>query len=253
MRLLFRALSANWGLPGSHGHERKDGLVEIALVKAIDCLQARPNFLDIVSTKNEYHQTLAHLSIIYGYRALLRRLVDWRIDLAISDVNGLTVLHCAYLKGDLDSVRILRRGGASEAVMDNLGRTPSDLRPEGSDLDITVEGESDSEVYQETVNNEQLVLGEQPSIVLGLYNMEHSRRSSGDEPFDDEVPDSMAVGGEGSVGDGSKKRSHHVGGLLPPSGCARDNRRHHVSISPLGASDSSSSTAVRAPYPTKSI
>ena len=37
------------------------------------------------------------------------------------------------MKGDLQSVYILRRGGASEVVTDKLGRTPSDLRCEGFD------------------------------------------------------------------------------------------------------------------------
>jgi hypothetical protein len=54
-------------------------------------------------------------------------LSNWGINLAIADVNGLTALHCAYMKGDLESVRTLRRGGASETVTDKLGRTPSEL------------------------------------------------------------------------------------------------------------------------------
>ena len=83
------------------------------------CLQPRNNFHEILSTTNDYSQALAHLSISYGYPSLLRHLVEWGIDLAISDINGLTALHCAFMKGDLDSVRILRRWGASETVTDN--------------------------------------------------------------------------------------------------------------------------------------
>ena len=49
------------------------------------------------------------------------------------------------MKGDLDSVRILQRGGASEIVADKLGRTPLDLdlRPEGfgSSFDIDIDAE----------------------------------------------------------------------------------------------------------------
>jgi len=100
-------------------------------VDILSCLQTRPNFHKILSTTNDYSQTFAHLSILYGYPSLLRHLVEWCIDLAISDVNGLTALHCAFMKGDLDSVHILRQGGASETVTDKLGRTPSELGPGG--------------------------------------------------------------------------------------------------------------------------
>jgi hypothetical protein len=122
----------NRGLQGgSRGAGPRDDPIETSLIEALSCLQARPNFHEIVSTTNDYHQTLAHLAILYDYPSLLGRLVEWRVDLTIADVNGLTALHCAYLKGDLDSVRILRRGGASEAATDKLGRTPSELQPEG--------------------------------------------------------------------------------------------------------------------------
>ena len=110
---------------------RRDSPIETDLVDALRLLQVRPNFQGIVSTTNEWGQTLAHLSILYDYPSLLSSLVDWRIDLTIADANGLTALHYAYMKGDMDSVRILRRGGASETVMDKLGRTPLDLHPEG--------------------------------------------------------------------------------------------------------------------------
>ena len=45
------------------------------------------------------------------------------------------------MKGDLHSVRILRRGDAPEAAKDNIGRIPLDLQPEGvgRGLDIDVE------------------------------------------------------------------------------------------------------------------
>jgi ankyrin repeat protein len=172
LQALFDALFGHRELRGNRGQgflggEPQDDLIETALVKAVECLQTRPNFLEMVSTTNEYRQTLAHLSIVYGYPSLLRHLVDWRIDLAISDVNGLTALHCAYMKSDMDSVSILRRGGGSETVMDKLGRTPSDLRPGGFDLDIDVEAETDSEVNPEMVNSEQLASGGQFSVPSG--------------------------------------------------------------------------------------
>src|SRR5258706_9054944 len=61
----------------------------------ITCYQALPNFHEILSTTNDYNQTFAHLSILYDYPSLLARLIDWHIDLTITDVNGLTALHCA--------------------------------------------------------------------------------------------------------------------------------------------------------------
>ena len=116
--------------------------IETDLVEALRSLQGQSNFREMVSTTNDCSQTLAHLSIFYGYRSLLSSLVDWRIDLAIADANGLTALHYAYMKGDLDSVRILRRGGASEIVVDKLGRKPLDLRPEGFELSIDLDNDA---------------------------------------------------------------------------------------------------------------
>ena len=45
------------------------------------------------------------------------------------------------MKGDLRTVRILRRGGAPEDARDKLGRTPSDLWPEGCDRDFDIDAE----------------------------------------------------------------------------------------------------------------
>ena len=173
----LRGPQPNRGLQGgSHGAGPRDDPIEIGLIEALSCLQARPNFHEIVSTANDYHQTLAHLAILYDYPSLLGRLAEWPIDLTIADVNGLTALHCAYMKGDLDSVRILRRGGASETATDKLGRTPSELLPEGLDgfdRDIDLEegydaGLDAAEEYPEADDiDEQLALCERFSA-LGL-------------------------------------------------------------------------------------
>ena len=132
------AFTAFDGTQDSHALQRKNQgtvrrkvSIETGLIEALCRLQGQPHFREIISTTNDWGQTLAHVSIFYGYPLLLSSLVDWRINLAIADVNGFTALHYAYMKEDLDSVRILRRGGASEVVMDKLGRTPLDLRPEG--------------------------------------------------------------------------------------------------------------------------
>ena len=114
----------------NHGTIRRNVPIETGLIEALRRLQGQPNFREMISTTNDWGQTLAHLSIFYGYASLLDSLVDWCINLTIADVNGFTALHYAYMKGDLDSIRILRRGGASETVVDKLGRTPLDMQPE---------------------------------------------------------------------------------------------------------------------------
>ena len=110
------------------GPEPRGDPIETGLVAALTSLQSRPNFPEIVSTTNDWGQSLAHLSILHGYPYLLSCLVDWHINLAIADANGLTALHYAYMNNDLGSIRSLRRGGASESVVDKLGRRPLDLQ-----------------------------------------------------------------------------------------------------------------------------
>ena len=225
---------ANRGLQGgSYGAGPRDDPIETGLMEALSCLQARPNFHEIVSTTNDYHQTLAHLAILYDYPSLLGRLVEWRIDLTIADVNGLTALHCAYMKGDPDVVRILRRGGASETATDKLGRTPSELQPEGvegfdSDIDLDAElaAALDADVYPETDDiDEQLALGEQFSA-LDLEDDNDSGHGQSDSEDDaseeeEENPDNMAVdsipgnnegdGGGVASGSGGVARGGQIG------------------------------------------
>lgn len=228
MQALFTAFNGpqrDRGLQeGSHGAGPRDGPIETALVDILGCLQTRPNFHEILSTTNDYSQTLAHLSIFYGYPALLRHLVQWRINLAISDVNGLTALHCAYMKGDLDSVHTLRGGGASETVTDKLGRTPSELQPEGFDPGLDHDAEVAAglvtELYPETDDiDEQLALGEQQFSELDLDDDNDSGSDSEDDASDDdEDHDGMAVdsftggdeGGSGSGGVASGSRGGQI-------------------------------------------
>jgi hypothetical protein len=184
------------GLPGgSRGAGPRDYPIETGLIEALSCLQERSNFHEIVSTTNDYNQTLAHLSIFYDYPSLLSRLVEWRIDLTIADVNGFTALHCAYMKGDPESVRILRRGGAPETATDRLGRTPSELQPDGwegfgSDigLDAEVVPGLDTGLYPATDDvDDQLALSLQYSA---LYDdddgdLGHGQSDLEDDAFDD--------------------------------------------------------------------
>jgi len=144
------------------------GQVEPAVVDALLSLSEKPNFDDIVSTSNDSSQTLAHLSVLYGYISLLERLVEWRIDLTVADISGLTALHCAYLKEDRKSIRILLSGGASSSIEDKLGRRPRDLLPEGSDLaDLPDEeiGIREGSPPIEHPNDHEFALGEQYAVL----------------------------------------------------------------------------------------
>ena len=120
------------------------------------------------------------------------------------------------MKGNLDSVHILRRGGASEIVTDILGRTPSELQPEGLkryDSDIDPESEFaglDAGVYPEADG-----VDEQPTIVkqqLSALNLdigidsghgqpdsENDNSENRKEP-DGMIVDSLAGGDEGDIG-----------------------------------------------------
>ena len=163
-------------------------------MEALACLQARSDFHEIVSTTNDHNQTLAHISICYGYSSLLNHLVEWGIDLTIADANGLTALQFVNQEGDLDSMRILRRGGAFETMTDTLGRTPSESQSEelddfDSDVDLDAEAalEFSSGVHPpENDINEQLALGEHFSA-LDLDDDKDSGHGQSD--FDDYVSD----------------------------------------------------------------
>ena len=168
---------------------RSENPIETGLVHALNCIRARPNFREIASTTNEYSQTLAHLAILYDYPSLLRHLVDWCIDLAISDVNGLTALHFAYMKGDLHTVRILRRGGAPEDARDKLGRIPSDLWPKGFDRDFDI----DVEVHPTRNDMDvQVALGGQ----FGALGLDEDSDSGNDQSdFEDDTSDTNKPAG----------------------------------------------------------
>jgi hypothetical protein len=219
LQALLTALSGPQGSRnlqgGGHGIQPQRDLIETGLVQALRALQARPDFREILSTTNEYSQTLAHLAVLYDYPPLLRHLVDWCIDLAISDVHGLTALHCAYIKGDLHSVHILRRGGAPEAVKDKLGRIPSDLRPERVGRGI------DAEMYPlgNDIEEQVALRGQCSALDLDEDNDSgHGQSDSGDNASNTKDPagivvESFADGGEG----GSEGRSGQIaaGGKEP--------------------------------------
>ena len=59
------------------------------------------------SLANDYCQTFAHISVVFGFLCLLQHLVAWGIDIQVQDDMGLTALHYAYFFQQQESV-ILR-------------------------------------------------------------------------------------------------------------------------------------------------
>ena len=90
---------------------------------------AQPNWKQIVSSCNDYGQTMAHICITLGYFRLLQHLFTWQIDLNVVDNMGLTALHYAYLFRQEECARFLIRSGANQFILDDLGRSPSNLNP----------------------------------------------------------------------------------------------------------------------------
>jgi len=175
------------------------GQIESSLLGALLSLREKPNFDDIVSTSNDSSQTLAHLSVLYGYISLLRHLVEWRIDLRVADINGLTALHCAYLKEDRESIQILLRGGAPPSIEDKLGRLPRDLASEESDLADWLEREIGTGVGSPPIEHpmdEEIALGEQFTV---LEAAEEHGNDSGDGETDSES-DASSNNGEDEEG-----------------------------------------------------
>jgi hypothetical protein len=123
------------GQPTSQLSEIGVGELEGWTLQFLTSLSHTPNWKRTVSLVNEYHQTLAHLAVLFRYTTLLEKVAQWGIDVDVQDVNGFTALHCAYLCGDLDSVGILKGYRADEDIEDNLGRRPLDMYiPSTNDL-----------------------------------------------------------------------------------------------------------------------
>ena len=102
-------------------------LPESAFLEILSAIQFIPDFVQRLSTLNEYGQSLLHLAVHLRYRQLTEQLVEWGVGLDVQDINGFTPLHCACLCEDGLMVTILKRGGASMTISDTLGRLPTDL------------------------------------------------------------------------------------------------------------------------------
>ena len=149
----IRSLKRDGKRPLRGGEGRHDE-IETAIIQTLAPLQGTQDFGEVISKTNDYKQTLAHFAVLFGYTNLLTQLVGWGIDLTIADVNGFTALHCAYKKGDRVCVDLLKEKGASETVLDALGRAPSHLMPEGfaslSDHDTNTASDDQLELEQKS-------------------------------------------------------------------------------------------------------
>ena len=88
-----------------------------------------PNWKQIISSCNDYGQTMAHISVTLGYVRLLRQLLTWEIDLNAVDSMGSTALHYAYLFKQEECAKFLIQSDVDQFILDELGRSPSDLDP----------------------------------------------------------------------------------------------------------------------------
>ena len=107
-----------------------------------------PNRKQIVSTCNDYGQTLAHIAVTLGYIRLLQHLFRWEINLNAVDSMGLSALHYAYLFKQEECAKFLIHSGVDRFILDDLGRSPADLDPSlelrlGSTIDIDSDSSAD--------------------------------------------------------------------------------------------------------------
>ena len=101
-----------------------------------------PDWKEIISTCNDYGQSLAHIAVTLDYSRLLQHLLRWKIDLNAVDSMGLSALHYAYLFKQEECARILIHSGVNRLVLDDLGRSPADLGPS---LEIRLRSVMDSD------------------------------------------------------------------------------------------------------------
>ena len=127
----------------------KDVNLEEVSIHFLRTYSVHPDWKQIISSCNDYGQTMAHISMTLGYLRLLRHLFTWEIDLNVVDNMGLTALHYAYLFKQEDCAKFLIQSGVNQFILDDLGRSPSDLDPSlevrlHSVMDIDNDGHTDS-------------------------------------------------------------------------------------------------------------
>ena len=105
----------------------RSSLPESAFLDILSALKPLPEFPQLLATVNEQGQTLLHLAIHLRYRELVQKLIHWGIDLNARDVNGFTALHIGYLCDDALVIGFLEAERATPFVLDELGRSPTEL------------------------------------------------------------------------------------------------------------------------------
>jgi len=105
--------------------EKPEGLS----IRFLPAYSRATNWKKTVSLQNEYGQTMAHIAVMLGSLQLLHSLVDWGIDINLTDLKGSTALHYAFLCNESACAVFLIRSGADELALDELGRSVWELNP----------------------------------------------------------------------------------------------------------------------------
>jgi len=146
-------------------------LPESAFLDILSALKPLPDFPQLLAIANEHGQTLLHLAVDLRYRELVQRLIHWGVDPNVRDVNGFTALHTAYLCDDPLVIGVLKAGGATPFILDELGRSPTGLT-------ATIPGTSEM-----TTRNDEVVLSDvgAPDPAMPVETQKTSFESTADE------------------------------------------------------------------------
>ena len=107
--------------------DTNESIPESAFLDILSALEPLSDLPQLLATVNEHGQTLLHLAVHLRYRELVQKLIHWGINPNVMDVNGFTALHAAYLCDDPFVVYVLKTGGSTLFVLDELGRSPAEL------------------------------------------------------------------------------------------------------------------------------
>ena len=112
----------------AHLHFQLEKLEDLS-IRFLSARSEAVNWKQIVSLQNKSGQTMAHMAVMLGYLRLLGSLIEWGIDLNLTDFNGSTALHYAFFCNESACAILLIRSGADELTLDELGRSAWDLNP----------------------------------------------------------------------------------------------------------------------------
>ena len=110
------------GSQTAHLHLQLEELEDLS-IRFLSAHSEAKNWKQIISLQNKSGQTMAHMAVMLGYLRLLGSLVKWGIDLNLTDFNGSTALHYAFLCNESACAILLIRSGVDELALDELGRS----------------------------------------------------------------------------------------------------------------------------------